>query len=567
LQLVSRVITVEHARTLSIEFTVLSQPKPERFQVTDILRRDRWHAQLDQQGYNDERMAVISTVMNALTACRTGYLGSHLYNCQSCDRRLIGLDHCANRHCPTCGYERREQWRESMIDWTLDCEYLHVVFTLPHSLNPLIYVNSKLMYQVLCRTAIQLLSSICKKQFDCTPGMVLILHTWGQKMNLHAHVHLIMTAGGVSSDKTKWINIDSSHPAMQNDALADQFRAAFLGRLKSLVRSNKLIWPTADLLPTNHEALGLDSFEQMVEFVDPAFTKTPLSPGKSRRVLTTTEKALFNKLSSRQWIANCQPTPPEYDGPERVINYLSNYVQGIVISDARIIDDDGQFVTIRYKDYKAGDVKTFKLERGEFVRRFAMHIQPRGSKRLRYAGIFTARGREACLALCSKLIAEAQLDKVAVGIPTMALAPSVSDEHDPGSDDFEESTEPQQVTCYCRVCKSDLELLGRLKGTETHAMQNLSQNIVFRMLSFFTEVAEVGVSQLLSQLRIAWLRPKQLPQPIRDLFIGRARLTFIECAALEALVTEELEKRNITSGIPPPMQQRPSVQRELHHVA
>ncbi len=339
-------------------------------------------------------MADISSVMSALTACRTGYMGSHLYNCQSCDRRLIGLDHCGNRHCPTCGYERRDEWRESMIDWSLDCDYFHVVFTLPHMLNPLIYVNNKLMYQILCRTATQLLSSICNKQFDCEPGMVLILHTWGQRMNLHVHVHIIVTAGGLSSDKTKWINIEASHPTMQNDALADQFRTRFLRRLKRLVRSNKLIWPTADLLPTNHEALGLESFEQMVECVDPALTKTPLSPGKSRRVLTTTEKALFDKLGSKQWIANCQPTPPEYDGPERIINYLSGYVQGIVISDARIIDYDGQFVTIRYKDYKAGDVKTFKLERGEFVRRFAMHIQPRGSKRLRYAGIFTAGGRE-----------------------------------------------------------------------------------------------------------------------------------------------------------------------------
>ena len=158
---------------------ILSQPKPGRFKVNDILRRDRWHAQLDQQGYNDERLADVSTVMNALTSCRTGYMGSHLYNCQSCDRRLIGLDHCANRHCPTCGYERREEWRESMIDWTLDCEYFHIVFTLPHTLNPLVYVNNKLMYQTLCRIATQLLSSICKKQFDCEPGMVLILHTWG----------------------------------------------------------------------------------------------------------------------------------------------------------------------------------------------------------------------------------------------------------------------------------------------------------------------------------------------------------------------------------------------------
>ena len=453
-----------------------------------------------------------------------------------------------------------------MIDWTLDCDYFHVVFTLPHTLNPLIYVNNKLMYQVLCRTATQLLSSICKKQFDCEPGMVLILHTWGQKMNLHVHVHIIMTAGGLSNDKSKWINIDQSHPVMQNDALADQFRARFLRRLKSLVRSNQLIWPTADLLPTNHEALGLDSFEQMVEFVDPALTKTPLSPGKSRRVLTTTEKALFDKLGSRQWIANCQPTPPEYDGPERIINYLSSYVQGIVISDARIIAYDGQYVTIRYKDYKAGDVKTFKLERGEFVRRFAMNIQPRGSKRLRYAGLFTARGREACLALCSKLIAQGRAEQPVAALPPKATVASVSDEQDPASDDFEEPEE-HRSGCYCRVCQADLELVGRLKGTETHAMQSLAQNIVHRMLSFFTEVAEVGYSQLLFQLRIAWLSPKQLPQPIRDLFTGRARLTSIECGVLEALVIEELQKRNITSGIPPPLNQRFPVASELNHVA
>jgi hypothetical protein len=451
-----------------------------------------------------------------------------------------------------------------MIDWTLDCEYFHIVFTLPHTLNPLIYVNNKLMYQVLCRTATQLLTSICKKQFDCAPGMVLILHTWGQKMNLHAHVHIIMTAGGVSSDKTKWINIDSSHPAMQNDALADQFRTRFLRRLKSLVRSNQLLWPTADLLPTNHEALGLESFEQMVEFVDPAFTTTPLPPGKSRRVLTTTERALFDKLGSKQWIANCQTTPPEYDGPERVINYLSNYVQGNVISDARIIAFDGEYVTIRYKDYKAGDVKTFKLERGEFVRRFAMHIQPRGSKRLRYAGLFTARGREACLALCSKLIAQEQLDKVATQIPAIAPATSISEEQDPASDDFEEP-EVHRSNCYCRTCQGDLELVGRLKGTETKAMQSLAQNIVFRMLPYFTEVA-AGYNELLFQLRIAWLTPKFLPQPIRDLFIGRARLTSLECGVLEAFVIEELHNRKHTSGIPPPVGEQLQAS-ELNQVA
>ena len=248
-----------------------------------------------------------------------------------------------------------------------------------------------------------------------------------------------------------------------------------------------------------------------------------------------------------------------------MINYLSNYVQGNVISDARIIAYDGQHVTIRFKDYKAGDVKTFKLERGEFVRRFAMHIQPRGSKRLRYAGLFTARGREACLALCSKLISQSQSEPPIATVPANAPAVSASEEQDPASDDFEEP-EVHRSGCYCRVCQADLELVGRLKGTETKAMQSHAQNIVFRMLPVFTEVATVGYSELLFPLRVAWLTPKFLPDEIRDLFIGRARLTSLECGVLEAFVIEELHNRKHTSGIPPPVAEQLSTS-ELNQVA
>jgi len=155
---------------------------------------------------------------------------------------------------------------------------------------------------------------------------------------------------------------------------------------------------------------------------------------------------------------------------------------------------------------------------------------------------------------------------------------SLSEEQAPASDDFDE-TEVQRATCSCRTCQADLELLGRLKGTETKAMQSLSQAIVFRMLSLFTEVAAVGYSELLFQLRLAWLAPKRLPQPLRDLFIGRARLKSIECGVLEAFVIEELHKlkvinqpsaadpSNHTSGIPPPIDDRPSMTVESSYVA
>ena len=131
--------------------------------------------------------------------------------------------------------------------------------------------------------------------------------------------------------------------------------------------------------------------------------------------------------------------------------------------------------------------------------------------------------------------------------PANAGVALLSEEQDPASDDFEE-TEVHRSNCYCRVCQADLELIGRLKGTETKAMQSLAQAILFRMLSFFNEVATVAYNELMLQLRIAWLTPKFLPRPIRDLFIGRARLTSLECGVLEAFVIEELHKSTPVFG-------------------
>ena len=335
--------------------------RQKRLQVTRVLDNYRWRAQLDQQGYSDSRMQNISHVVNLLTACGTGWLGSHLFACNNCHRRLIGMNHCGNLHCPECGRERRGQWRSDMIQWSLDCNYFHIVFTLPHTLNPLIYTNPKLIYRLLMRTASNVLTRVCKRKLGCTPGLTIILHTFGQRMNLHVHVHIVMTAGGLSDDRTQWINIPDDHPAVHADALADEFKRTFLYRLKRMVRRNLLTWPTIDNLTASHEALGMESYEQTVQFIDPQRTNTPLPPGARRRALTTVENALFDHLSTKQWIAHSQPTPPQFQGAERVINYLSHYVAGSVISDGRLLSDDGTYVTIRIKDYKAGDVKEFQL--------------------------------------------------------------------------------------------------------------------------------------------------------------------------------------------------------------
>ena len=169
----------------------LPDQKQPRLELVRVLDRYRYKAGLSEQGYSPERLENISRVLRLLTACRTGRMGSHVYECQACQRSLIGLNSCNDRHCSCCGGDRRDEWREQMIGWELDCDYFHVVFTLPHVLNPLILLNPEQMYKLLMRSVIDVLKRICEREFGCQPGIAVVLHTWGQRMNLHVHAALV----------------------------------------------------------------------------------------------------------------------------------------------------------------------------------------------------------------------------------------------------------------------------------------------------------------------------------------------------------------------------------------
>ncbi len=187
----------------------------------------------------------------------------------------MGMDHCDDRHCLTCGDERRDAWRKEMIAWSLDCDYFHAVFTLPHEFNPLIYVNSPNMYRLLITTSKDAVLQVMKHQFGCLPGITQTLHTWGQKMNLHVHTHNILTAGGLSLDGTRWIFVDPNHPYMQPEYLAEVFRKMLITRVGHRLRRDKLIWPTRSMLPQGdcHTALGLSSQEQMLWLCGPKLAR------------------------------------------------------------------------------------------------------------------------------------------------------------------------------------------------------------------------------------------------------------------------------------------------------
>jgi len=169
-------------------------------------------------------LAKVNRAMYLNPRCRTGRLGAMPMQCEQCGGLAIKLRSCQGRHCPTCNAQNRQQWRNRLVDWSLDCNYLHVVFTLPHELNELIYTNQRTMNKLLFRSVKDVLTRIASQTYGCKIGTVQLLHTWGQRLGLHYHIHVVMTAVGMSFDQTKRIPISANDAAMQQSSIAAMFR-------------------------------------------------------------------------------------------------------------------------------------------------------------------------------------------------------------------------------------------------------------------------------------------------------------------------------------------------------
>ncbi len=315
-------------------------------------------------------------------------------------------------------------WRDRLVEWSLDCDYLHVVFTLPHELNELIRGSPKTMHKLQFRCVTEVLTRIAKEEYGCRVGMVQVLHTWGQRLGLHVHIHIVMTAGGVSLDESEWLPISADDAAMQREVLAAKFRMTYLRRLKTLIKKGKVACEDPD--------------------------------------------RLFEKISNKDWIVNCEGAPPHCLGGEAVINYLGAYVIGGPIGDGRVIADDGKMVTIRFKNYATGKIEYETMPGVEFARRYAQHILPRNLTRVRYTGLFQAGGRAARLELCQKLIAAAGLAKKSHG---SSAARSLGSEHD--EDPVEEPpAEDPGRSLECKRCSQRMRTERELWlcGPTTHYM-------------------------------------------------------------------------------------------------
>ena len=308
-------------------------------------------------------------VVNALVSCRTAALGGFKSHCNHCGAVTIQYASCRNRHCPKCQTLAQTRWVERQCADLLDIAYWHVVFTLPHELNPLARRHPALIYRLLFKAASQTLLEFGRnpRWLGGELGVTMVLHTWGQNLGSHIHVHCIVTDGGLSPDGERWLKPPRRGFLFPTRALSKVFRGKYLDFLGTAQRAGELRMPGDD---------GLDE--------------------------TSAFDFLTAALRSQDWVVY---TKAPFAGAANVVAYLGRYTHKTAIGNHRLVDFDGEHVRFRWRDYAHGNkVKVMRLEAREFVRRFLLHVLPRGFTRLRHYGVVANRGRARKLALCRVLL-------------------------------------------------------------------------------------------------------------------------------------------------------------------
>ena len=324
-----------------------------------------------------------------LTACRTAALGGHAWECDSCGQVQASYNSCRNRHCPTCRGAARAKWLDRVRQDLLPVPYFHAVQTLPHEpqLDRLVLANRAAMYGLLFHsTAAALLQlAVDPKYLGAKIGLLMLLHTWGQLMDPHTHVHVVIPGGGLSLDGTRWVSCRDGF-FLPVEVIGALVRGKFLAGLKRLMRAGKL---------------KLDG---------------KLSPLRARR----TFESWLTTLYAKKWVAFAQGPPQGINGPDAVLKYLARYVSGVAISDRRLVSHVDGRVTFRWKNYaRDGASDTTALDGVEFVRRYLLHVLPRGFVRIRSYGLLSNRHRTRQLARCRTLL----------GASPSASSPSASSQH------------------------------------------------------------------------------------------------------------------------------------------
>jgi hypothetical protein len=350
-------------------------------EVADIFRRygDAYRAQHDAKLSTAQRR-----VMTAIELCRTAALGGHVEQCDHCGHSRIAFNSCRDRHCPRCQSLARAQWLEDRRAELLDTQYFHVVFTLPGDIAAIAYQNKELVYGLLFRAAAETLRTIAAdpKHLGAEIGFFAVLHTWGQNLLHHPHLHCVVAGGGLSRDTDRWITCKPGF-FLPVRVLSRLFRRLFLEHLEKAFAGGQLQFFAV-----------LDSLHEHDAF---------------RRYLAPLRKA--------EWVVYAKPP---FGGPEQVLDYVGRYTHRVAISNNRLIDIEDGAVRFRYRH--GNRQKDMTVSADEFIRRFLLHVLPAGFHRIRYYGFLGNRHRAQKLAHCRDLLG--------MPVPERSVDPSEKDYRD-----------------------------------------------------------------------------------------------------------------------------------------
>ena len=343
---------------------VASTGTPARVTLADIVRVCG-----DAVARSYRLVTVQVRALRAIAACRTAVLGGHRDTCDRCGATRLSYNSCRNRHCPMCQTKATERWLAARRAELLPIPYFHVVFTLPHALNALAQGNPRVVYNLLFRAATETLLAFGRdpRHLGGTIGVTAILHTWGQTLTQHVHLHCVVTGGALSPDGTRWIAGRSAF-LFPVRALSVVFRAKFLDGLQRAYAADRITFGGSTVALAN----------------------------------ATTFTDFLTTLRAPDWAVYAKPP---FGGADHVLAYLARYTHRVAISHHRLVDLTDGVVRFRYRDYADHDrPNVLTLDGEEFLRRFLLHVLPTRFVRIRHAGLFGNRDRHARLDRCRALL-------------------------------------------------------------------------------------------------------------------------------------------------------------------
>jgi hypothetical protein len=353
-------------------------------------------------------------VMTAIELCRTAALGGHVERCDDCAHTRIAYNSCRNRHCPKCQWMAAQAWLEAREAELLPIPYFHVVFTLPAAIGAIAFQNKAKVYGLLFTAAAEALTTIAAdpKHLGADIGLTAVLHTWGQSLDHHPHVHCIVPGGGVSPDGMSWVRCRPNF-FLPVRVLSRLFRRLFLEGLVAAF-----------------DAGELQFFSRLVALKDRETFQAYLAP-----------------LRTQEWVVFAKRP---FAGPGQVLAYLARYTHRVAISNSRLLELTDEHVGFRWKDYREDGVarsKTMRLPVGEFIRRFLLHVLPNGFHRIRHYGLFANGHRADKLMLCRRLL----------------QVPSTPTER--GSDSLDQEVAPGNDAPPCPCCGGRMKIIESFGGT------------------------------------------------------------------------------------------------------